>query len=702
MNASYQETFAMIKSGDHICQIYREPEDRRSAVLAFMKKGLELAEKCIVIGEGTQKADLAAQEGFEIDRVVESGRLTFLTWTDPFLKGDGFSPEGAIDFLRREEEQALKENYAGLRVSWDMTSWHEIAASFERLMEFEMELEGFFPGRKTTLLCQYGESRILPESLLEVLRVHPLVVAGELICENFYHAKEDEFSLLKRGSAREKYEQMIKHIRALTEERIRGRILHEQMSQGLILLDESLRPVEMNRAGKEYIDSFGVFAEDGTLSLLGTDELSLRIKRMQARGQPVEYEVSDLSGSGRILRVHLAPFSFPGQRNLGSLLVLSDVTNEKLLHNQLMQAEKLFSIMQMISGIAHQINNPLTSIIGFAELLLQNVELDEDAREQLEYILREGDRARKIVHSLLSFARRHKPRKEFFQVKDMLEEVVEAYRDRIGSLKVEAQINLREDIPQIYADPQQLRQVLTNVVNNALDAMETSEKKVLGIEAGREGNQIKIAISDTGCGIPPEIMSKIYDPFFTTKEVTKAAGLGLSLAWGVMQEHKGRIFARSKEGEGSTFFLELPLFLEGRKADAERKSLLAGKKVLVLEDEVILLRLLSRMLQNQAMQVEGTLDPEQALRLAARGDYDLLICDSRAVLGEEALFLRDILRVAPGLSRKVVLTSQELSRESGGRRGPAGFYYLPKPFQVEDVLKAVEGTLCEKEDSATA
>lgn len=271
--------------------------------------------------------------------------------------------------------------------------------------------------------------------------------------------------------------------------------------------------------------------------------------------QRIECPVS--SSKNRICNVHIA---LTGREKKEILLVIQDVTENVILEEQLIRSEKLSAIGQLVAGIAHEINNPLTAVIGFSELLATEPEVNGQIKEDLLRIKHEADRARKIVQSLLSFSRPHKPHKEPTNINEIIERIlsVRGYQLRVNNIEVTR--NFDKNLPKISVDQYQLEQVFLNIILNAEQAMlEAHKKGKLLVETKKESNYIKISFTDDGPGIPKENLLRIFDPFFSTKEVGKGTGLGLSIAYRIIEQHNGKIYPLSdEEGKRTTFVIELP------------------------------------------------------------------------------------------------------------------------------------------------
>ena len=287
---------------------------------------------------------------------------------------------------------------------------------------------------------------------------------------------------------------------------------------------------------------------------------------------------------------------------------------------QLIQSEKLSGIGEFVAGVAHELNNPLTSVLGFSELLAAD-NLDPRHKRYLDRVQKSAERCQKIVQALLSFARRHKPERKAVCVNSLIEAALEilTYQLRTSNIQVTTQLDPR--LPLAMVDPHQIQQVFLNLINNARQAIEAHlPKGWIKITSSANGQVVRVTVQDSGPGITPENLSKIFDPFFTTKELGKGTGLGLSLCYGIIREHGGTILPRSQPGEGATFIIELPITHETTPQPAEpsvapehgiidrREG--AGKRVLVIDDEKPILHLVREALTARGYQVDLATDGE--------------------------------------------------------------------------------------------
>lgn len=292
----------------------------------------------------------------------------------------------------------------------------------------------------------------------------------------------------------------------------------------------------------------------------GTSEPPLHCphKRVLETGKPETAEFFE-PHLGIYLGITASPIFNEKGKVVRSVHVSTDITERKNVEEQIIVTDRLASVGELVSGVAHELNNPLTSIVGFSELLLA-ANAPYAIKEDLRVINREAQRAAVIVKNLLTFARRHKPEKRMIDVNDAIQAVLDlrTYEQKVNNIM--AIKYFASDLPKIMADGFQLRQVFLNVIINAEYFMIKSHGKgTLDIKTERDGNSVRASFTDDGPGIPEENMKYLFDLFFTTKEEGKGTGLGLSICHGIITEHGGRIYAKSDLGKGTTFVVELPV-----------------------------------------------------------------------------------------------------------------------------------------------
>jgi len=286
-----------------------------------------------------------------------------------------------------------------------------------------------------------------------------------------------------------------------------------------------------------------------------------------AHGQQVDnFDMPLLRGDGVTgqFSINLSPISTEDGRVSSVVVVMTDVTDSAMLRSKLLHAEKMAAVGQLVSGVAHEVNNPLTAILGFTDLLLENPDLPESARRDLRVILQEAQRTKQIVQNLLSFARQMPPQRQAVQLNSILQRTVHLRSYDFISHGIQVIERLDDSLPQVVGDSHQLQQVFLNILNNAYDAVresETARPARIEIASAPSGLFVEISFRDNGPGIiDPE---KIFDPFFTTKDIGKGTGLGLSICYGIVREHGGEIVCHNNlDSEGATFIVRLPIASE--------------------------------------------------------------------------------------------------------------------------------------------
>jgi PAS domain S-box-containing protein len=277
-------------------------------------------------------------------------------------------------------------------------------------------------------------------------------------------------------------------------------------------------------------------------------------------GQVDNLELQIMRGNGHVgqFSVNLSPMR-DEQNNINSIVVvMTDITDSAELRDKLVHAEKMAAVGQLVSGVAHEVNNPLTAILGFADLLLENPEIPETARKDLRVILQEAQRTKTIVQNLLSFARQMPPQRNAVQLNLILRRTIQLRSYDFNSHGVDVVEHLDEGLPEVIGDAHQLQQVFLNILNNAYDAVhEVGRPARIEIMTTKAGNGVEVSFRDNGYGISHP--DRIFDPFFTTKEVGKGTGLGLSICYGIVKEHRGEILCHNNtDGQGATFIVRFP------------------------------------------------------------------------------------------------------------------------------------------------
>ena len=367
-------------------------------------------------------------------------------------------------------------------------------------------------------------------------------------------------------------------------------------------------------------------------------------------------------------------------------------TQEQLLHS-----EKLAAVGQLISGVAHELNNPLTAILGYSQLLTSSGQMGQQGIEYADKLYKQAQRTHRIVQNLLSFARQHKPERMPVQINQALEETL-ALRDydlRMHNIRVH--LELAENLPVTSADPHQLQQVFLNMVNNAVDAiLEHSSEGDLWVRTALDAGRICIEFTDSGPGVKDA--SRVFDPFYTTKPVGKGTGLGLSICYGIITEHGGTIHVRNVPTRGASFTIELP-----HQAAASPLYSVAGQKAITGKDGRILLvdrdesvlEAVGTILRARDHRVQTARNIREARALLEKEDFDLVVADLHVSDGANGGGLNEWLaRHKPALNNRLIwMCAVAPSEDAGEHIAGKGRQILQKPFKANDLLAAVDELL---------
>jgi signal transduction histidine kinase/CheY-like chemotaxis protein len=405
--------------------------------------------------------------------------------------------------------------------------------------------------------------------------------------------------------------------------------------------------------------------------------------------------------SRRVLERFARPVLNSDGERIGWLELYRDITGERLIQSKLLQAEKMAALGQLVSGIAHELNNPLTGIMGYAQLLLSRP-LDGREAAEARRIFEEAERAGRIVKNLLLFAREKKPERKPVDLNEIIERTLalRSYELNVHNIAIERELDA--ELSPVLADAHQMQQVVLNLLVNAEQAIQQGRGRGRISVRTRRVSAMRMAleVSDDGPGIDPEIASRIFDPFFTTKPVGVGTGLGLSIVYGIVQEHGGEVTAETRPGEGTDFVIELPMLATERGAeaavparprDSRAPAAAGGRKILVIEDEPTVAQLVVDVLREEGHQVEAMLDSVEALERMHRQHYDLVICDLRMPrLDGRDLYLSLVRRGSALRHRIIFITGDTLTPHTLEFLESNSLRYLAKPFLVEELKHAVE------------
>ena len=494
----------------------------------------------------------------------------------------------------------------------------------------------------------------------------------------------------------------------------------DSVQAGVILLDPSGR---FRFSNARFGQLFGLSGRD--LGKLANFEalrelIAVRFRSPEAFTAPWKSYASGTSEPGhdelelmrparRVLERFFRPVLDAEGRSLGWLEIYSDVTAKRQIQSKMLQTEKMAALGQLVSGIAHELNNPLTAIMGYAQLMLGHG-LEPAQLSDAKKVYQEAERARRIVKNLLYFARETKPERTRVDLNEIVERTLalRSYELKIENITVECE--LAPGLPHTMADPYQLQQVILNLLVNAEQALleergqghvRVRTSHVVHGVGHRSQDRIEMEVSDDGPGIPAEISSRIFDPFFTTKPPGVGTGLGLSIVYGIVHQHGGEVTFENQPGGGARFIVELPVVAAPAKEagpvpsePAGRTGTLPAGRILVVEDEPTVAQLIVDVLREEGHHAEAALDSQEGLTRLSRSPYDLVICDLRMPRLDGPAFYEALVRAgSPIRNRIIFITGDTLAPRTFEFLEQKRLPYLAKPFLVEELKLAVNRVL---------
>ena len=433
--------------------------------------------------------------------------------------------------------------------------------------------------------------------------------------------------------------------------------------------------------------------------IFGQPEAVAGLVEAAYRGERTAPLVVRSEDSHRVLRLTAAPLA--GIEPGSVVILIEDVTEQRLLEAQIIQSDKMASIGQLVSGVAHELNNPLTSIAGLAELLLERPPHLELPREHLRVIHEQAERAGRIVRNLLTFARKGVPEKGAVDLREVVRRtsLLITYELRLHGIELDS--DLSPDDTVVQGDRYELQQVLLNLVTNAVQAVcalpEEKPRRITLSTSQTDDGKAVLRVRDTGPGVPAHLVPYLFTPFFTTKAPGEGTGLGLSLSYGLVKAHGGVLEYEAAPLGGAEFRVTLPLFQSEITESVEpepytRNGRSAERRILVVDEDPTVHRLLTALFTPEGHAVEAVRTGDQGLRLAREREYDLIIADVHAAIGSAELFAEALLDAFPGASSRLVVACYG-EEELPGPLAQQPVHRVRKPFNLRDLKTVVNEIL---------
>jgi len=485
--------------------------------------------------------------------------------------------------------------------------------------------------------------------------------------------------------ANARFFQMVQHAKEQWE------TAFDALSEGIAVVDDHGCISRANRALAAMLGTPipGVIGCDLGEALLGPSNALpelLVAAREGARVQPVVLRSATL---GRTIRVNAARIPAPAPAHDQSVVVLvEDVTDQQALEAQLIQSEKLAAVGQLVSGVAHELNNPLTSIAGLSELLLEQQELGTKDRGHLRVIHEQADRAGRIVRNLLTFARKGPGEQAAVDLNDVIQRtlLLMSYDLNLKDITIEKSL---APLPSVLGDRHALQQVVINLLNNAAQAVADNppERPRVILLSTWVDDRVRMRVSDSGAGIADAVLPHLFTPFFTTKEPGQGTGLGLSITYSIVDAHGGRITVERPAEGGAAFLVDLPPALSdaARRETGEVPAPPAAKRsILLVDDDPAVRRMVKALFGRDGHTVEVARNPQQALDLVRARAYDLILADAQA-RAHDHLFVEQLVESQPGLKDRVLVATGDLPPAAEEALARLGLRYVRKPFNLRDL-----------------
>ena len=466
----------------------------------------------------------------------------------------------------------------------------------------------------------------------------------------------------------------------------------DALSEGMAVVDDAGRVRRANRAFASLLGTPlpAVIGCDLTTALLGTSPALHELlvgARGGARPQPLVVRSDAL---GRTIRVNAARIPVPAHdQNL--VVLVEDVTDQHAVEAQLIQSEKLAAVGQLVSGVAHELNNPLTSIAGLSEFLLEQKELGTKDRGHLRVIHEQADRAGRIVRNLLTFARQGTAERVPLDLNDVVQRTVllMSYDLQLKDVTIEKNLG---SLPPVLGDRHALQQVTINLLNNAAQAVAMNpleRRRIIRVQTWAD-DRVRLRVADTGPGIADDVLPHLFTPFFTTKEPGQGTGLGLSITFSIVEAHGGRISVERPREGGAAFLVDLPVATVDaprRDTPEPRAAVPASavkRAILLVDDDPAVRRMVKALFGREGHTVEVARNAEHGLDLARTRAYDLIVAD-RDAQARDQLFVRQLVESHPGLKDRVLVATGSVPSGEDALT-PLGLRYVRKPFNLRDLL----------------
>jgi two-component system NtrC family sensor kinase len=470
----------------------------------------------------------------------------------------------------------------------------------------------------------------------------------------------------------------------------------DSLSEGIAVVDDAGRVRRANRSFAEMLRApiANVIGCDLVEALVGASPPLAELLTTARAGDRVQPIVLRSTTLGRAIRVTAARIPAPGAggaHDQSVVVLVEDVTDQQAMESHLIQSEKLAAVGQLVSGVAHELNNPLTSIAGLSEFLLEQKELGAKDRGHLRVIHEQADRAGRIVRNLLTFARQGPGEEAPVDLNDVIQRtlLLMSYDLTLKDIAVEKDLGT---LPPVLGDRHALQQVLLNLLTNAAQAVAENppdRRRVIRIATWFD-DRVRMKVADSGGGIADDALPHLFTPFFTTKEPGQGTGLGLSITYSIVEAHGGRIGVERPPEGGAVFLVDLPparagVALHPTPVPEPAPAAVAAKRtILLVDDDPAVRRMVKALFGREGHTVDVARNPQHALDLAAARAYDLILADAQA-RARDQLFVTRLVETLPAVRERVLVATGDVRPGSDDALARLGLRYVRKPFNLRDL-----------------
>ncbi len=635
-----------------------------------------------------QELSYVLSDSLELDRIVEQ----VVRYAVRFLDAQGallaLAGEAPADALRVAAAEGTLAPLRGRTIPADDAGLVARSTSREHLEL--VRNSGGAPMRLASDV-EAGAAAAVP------LRAHGVVVGTLVIAdprEGLFVA--DDLRLLSTLAthaavviANARFFEMVRHAKEQWE------TAFDALSEGIAVVDAEGRVRRANRALAGLLGSPvpSVIGTHLCHALLGKSHALLGLLEAARRGDHPPPLVARSERLGSTMRVNAARIP-TATRDQSVVVLVEDVTDQQAMETQLIQSEKLAAVGQLVSGVAHELNNPLTSIAGLSEFLLEQKEISKKDRGHLKVIHEQAERAGRIVRNLLTFARKEPAERTPVDLNEVVQRTLQLMEYDLKLKDIEVRRDLRAALPHVLGDGHSLLQVVLNLLTNAAQAVAENgagHPRAITVSTWFD-DHVHLRVADTGPGINDIVAQNVFTPFFTTKEPGKGTGLGLSITYTIVENHGGRITVERPATGGAAFRVDLPpvppdaVIPTPAARPAAPTPPSAKRTILLVDDDPAVRRMVKALFGRDGHAVEVARNPQHALELAQRGGFDLIIVDARAATrGGGKLFVEELVARLPTLRDRTIVATGDVGAATEETLTRLGLRYVRKPFNLRDL-----------------